>query len=163
MPEISTLRPNQIAEAKRVIYTSAYALFHDRGRLEETLTHYAADWPLLDIHHFEQSYIENGGTFLVCMDDERIIGTGALRRLDEKTGEIKRLWFLPEYQGHGLGYRMMLQLTAVARQNGYSRLRLETTPAYQPRAFAFYQRLGFYEIPRYGDEPGEISMELILE
>jgi ribosomal protein S18 acetylase RimI-like enzyme len=47
-------------------------------------------------------------------------------------------------------------------QKGYSRMRLETDPEYQNRAFDFYKRLGFYEISRYGDDEDDIAMEMIL-
>jgi putative acetyltransferase len=163
MPQILPLHACQIDEARRVIYAAAHDLFHDRDTLEEAMAYYRSVWPLRDLDDFPQAYLENGGTFLVMWEDGRMIGTGALRRLEEGAGEIKRLWLLPEYQGRGLGYRMMLQLIAVAREKGYTRLRLETSPAYQPRAFAFYRRLGFYEIPRYGDDPDDVGMEMVLE
>jgi putative acetyltransferase len=163
MPDIIPLSPNQISEAKRVIYTAAHALFHDRELLEESIAYYETAWPLHDIDDFEKSYVENGGTFLVTSEGERIIGTGALRRLNDKTGEIKRLWLLPEYQGQGLGYRLMMELLAAAREKGYTKVRLETSPTYQARAFAFYQRVGFYVIPRYGDDLDDVGMELVLE
>jgi len=160
MPEIIPLLPEQAAEAKRVIYTVAHRLFHDQLTLEEAFAYYALNWPLADVDDFQHKYVENGGAFLVTVDEGRIIGTGALRRLEEKVGEIKRLWLLAEYQGRGLGYRMMLQLFAAAREKGYTTIRLETNPAYQARAVAFYQQLGFHEIPRYGDDPDDIGMEL---
>ncbi len=163
MPDITPLRPEQTAEAKRVIYTVAHELFHDRDTLEEAIAYYEVNWPLRDIDDFQQDYVENGGTFLVTIESGRIIGAGALRRLEDKIGEIKRLWLLPEVQGQGLGYRMMMQLLAVAREKGYTKVRLQTNPAYQQRAFAFYQRLGFYEIPRYGNDPDDVGMELVLE
>jgi GNAT superfamily N-acetyltransferase len=162
MPEILPLLPCQVAEAKRVIYTVAHDLFHDRDTLEEALVYYGEVWPLTDVDDFQHSYLENGGTFLVTCEGGRIIGTGALRRLVEGAGEIKRVWLLPEYQGQGLGYCMMQALIAEARAKGYTRLRLETSPAYQPRAYAFYRRLGFSEIPRYGDDPEDVGMELDL-
>lgn len=162
MPEIVPLRLDQVYQAKHVIYTVAYDLFHDRDTLEETIAYYEVNWPLVDIDHFQQMYIENGGTFLVLMEDERIIGTAALRRLEETICEIKRLWLLPEYQGQGLGYRMMMELLAVARQMGYRKVRLETSPAYQARAFAFYKRLGFNQIPRFGDDPDDVALEMDL-
>lgn len=163
MPEILPLRPEQAAEAKQVIYTVAHQLFHDRDTLEETIAYYAQQWPLPDVDDFQHKYIENGGTFLVIVDGGRIIGTGALRRLEDKVCEIKRLWLLPEYQRQGWGYRMMQQLLAAAREKGNTIARLETSPAYQPRAVAFYRQLGFYEIPRYGDDPDDIGMELNLD
>ncbi len=162
MPEIHPLQPGQAAEARRVIYAVAHALFRDRPTLEETIAHYETAWPLPDVLDFQQHYVENGGAFLVLVDGERIIGTGALHFLEDGVGEIKRLWLLPEYQGQGLGYRMMLALFDAAREKGYHTLRLETSPAYQPRAVAFYRQMGFREIPRYGDDPDDVGMELVL-
>ena len=167
MPEIAPLQASQAAEARRVIYTVAFFLFHDRPTLEESIAYYEQDWPIPDVEDFQHVYLENGGTFLVIRDGAAIIGTGALRRLEEGVGEIKRLWLLPQYHGQGLGYRMMQALIAVAREKGYTRLLLQTSPFYQPRAFAFYRQLGFYELPRYEvtpyeDDPYEVGMEMIL-
>jgi putative acetyltransferase len=95
-------------------------------------------------------------------DDEEIIGTGAIRKLEEGICELKRLWLLTEYQGKGLGYRMVQELLAIARGMGYQRIRLETDPVSQKPAMVFYKRLGFYEIPPYSRRAGEIAMEMIL-
>ncbi len=161
-PNILPLRPEQVAEAKRVIYTVAYGIFHDRDTLEETIAYYESVWKLKDVDDYKHGYIENGGTFLVTMDNARIVGTGALRRLEENVGEIKRLWLLPEYQGRGWGYRMMTRLLEVARQKSYTIIRLETSSSYQQRAIQFYRRMGFYEIPRFGDDPDDVAMEMVL-
>lgn len=162
MPEIQPLRAEQIQEARLVIYATAHHLFHDEDTLEKTIARYQVTWPLHDLDDFQNVYCKNGGIFLVMLDAGRIIGTGALRQLDNATGEIKRLWVLPAHQGQGAGYRLMMALFDAARQAGFTRLRLETSPQYQPRAVAFYRRLGFYEIPRYGDDPDDIGMEMIL-
>ncbi len=146
-----------------MIYAVAHALFHDRETLDESIAYYRQKWSLPDIDNYQQHYVDNGGAFLVMSDAGRIIGTGALHRLEDQVGEIKRLWLLPEYQGQGLGYQMMQALLAVARANGYTKVRLETSPAYQPRAFQFYRQLGFYEIPRYGDDPDDVGMEMELK
>jgi putative acetyltransferase len=110
----------------------------------------------------QKNYFQNGGTFLVTVNDGRIIGTGAIRRLEEDVCELKRLWLLPEYHGQGLGYRMMQELFRIARQKGYKSMRLFTDPVYQKRAVEFYKRLGFCEIQASGDDPDDIGMELAL-
>jgi putative acetyltransferase len=162
MPQISPITQDQAGEARRVIYAVANDIFHDATTLEEAVTHYSEVWPLHDMDDIQRQYLEQGGAFLVTTDGERIVGTGAFRQLEEKVCEVRRLWLLPEYQGKGLGYRMMMELLSLARQKGYEKARLETSPAYQPRAYRFYCRLGFYEIPRYGDEEDDIGMELAL-
>lgn len=162
MVNILPLLPDQAAEARRVIYSVANAMFHDRDTLEEAIQYYSDTWPIPDVADFQRSYIENGGAFFAAWFDGKIIGTGAFRFLAEKVCEIKRVWLLPEYHGQGIGYRMMMHLFETAREKGYTLARLETSPVYQPRAYAFYKRLGFYDIPRYGDDPDDVGMELPL-
>ncbi len=156
------MRPDQAGEVRRMIHTVAHDIFHDRDTLEETLAYYATAWPLVDLDDVQHNYFDNGGALLVMVDEERVVGSGGLVRLEEGVGEIRRLWFLPEYQGRGLGYQMMMRLLELAREKGYHTVRLETSPSYQKRAYDFYRRLGFYEIPRYGDEDDDIGMELII-
>jgi putative acetyltransferase len=163
MPEIHPINPSQVAEARRTIYTVAHDIFREHKSLEEDIQLFEKIWPLHDVEDFQRSYVDNGGIFLVMCENGRIICTGALRRLEEQVGEVKRLWLLPEYQGQGLGYQMILRLMVEARERGYLKLRLETSPAYQPRAYAFYRRVGFYEIPRYGDDPDDVGLELVLD
>ena len=163
MPEIHPITLDQIDEARRMIFTVAHSLFNRCETLEESIARYETSWPLRDISNYQREYIEKDGAFLVYIDAGRIVGTGALRKMEEGVGEIKRLWLLPEYQGQGLGYRMMMHLLDMAREKGYAKVRLQTSPAYQKKAYVFYQRLGFYEIPDYGDDPDDVGMELVLD
>jgi putative acetyltransferase len=96
------------------------------------------------------------------MDQDQIIGTGAIRKIDDTVCELKRVWLLFEYHGKGLGYRMIQELLSFARAKGYQRIRLETDRNGQSRAFALYKRLGFYEIPRYSDNEDDVAMEMLL-
>ena len=162
MPEIAPIRPDQVGEARRVIYTVAYTVFHEGPSLEEVIARYEHTWPLPDLDDVQGCYCDNGGVFLVMTDAGRIIGTGGIRRLEPRVCEIKRLWLLPDYHGQRLGYQMMLALLEQARARGYQTVRLETAPAYQPRAYAFYHRVGFHDIPRYGDDPDDVGMEMEL-
>ena len=160
--KISPIKPEQASETRRMIYTVANSIFHDAPDTESAIAYYSKTWPLPDLDDIQGKYIDKNGAFLVAVIDGKIIGSGALNMLAESVCEVRRLWFLPEYQGKGLGYRMMQALLAIARRKGYKIARLETSPAYQERAYRFYRRLGFYEIPRYGDEDDDIGMELVL-
>jgi ribosomal protein S18 acetylase RimI-like enzyme len=68
------------------------------------------------------------------------------------------MWLAEAYHGQGLGYRLILELFAFAREHGYIRIRLQTSPE-QVRALDFYRKVGFYEIPCYNEAVSEISME----
>jgi len=156
------IEPHEIPFAKELIYRVAHRLFQDRRPLEDSIAYYESRGQLHDMDDVEQTYFGNDGIFLVMTDKDQIIGTGAIRKLDETTCELKRLWLLFEYQGQGLGYRLIQDLLAFARERGYQRIRLETDRDNQRRAYNLYQRLGFYEIPRYSDNEDDAAMEMIL-
>ncbi|HLO31080.1 MAG TPA: GNAT family N-acetyltransferase [Anaerolineales bacterium] len=162
MIKIRHIQPDEIPVAKELIYRVAHQVFHDTRPLEESIAFYEGQDLLQDIDDFQPMYFDNDGVFLVMTDDDRMIGMGAVRKIDDEICELKRVWFLFEYHGKGLGYRMMQELLSFAREKGYSRMRLETEPEYQKRAFDFYKRLGFYEIPRYSNHEGETAMEMVL-
>jgi putative acetyltransferase len=162
MIELRPIKPDEIAEAKLVIFQVAHEIFHEAITLEESIALYSAQGKLQEMDDIQQNYFDSGGTFLVLIDDNRIIGTGAIRYLEPGVCELKRLWLLSEYHGQGLGHRMMMELLSFARSKRYKVMRLETDNAVQRRAVEFYKRLGFYEIPRFGDDPDDIAMEMHL-
>jgi len=163
MIDIRPIHPHEIEEAKLVIFKVAYEVFKEASSLEESIAKYSAQEVLKDLEDIQKNYFDNGGAFLVTCDNNRIIGTGAIRYLEEDVCELKRLWLLTEYHRQGLGYRMIQGLFHIAREKGYKLMRLETDYEFQTRAVEFYKQLGFYEIPRYeGDDPEDLAMEIAL-
>ena len=162
MIEIRPIQPHEIPEAKLVIFTVAFELFKGADTLEESIAKFSAQGKLSEMDDVQKNYFENGGTFLVAVKEDHVIGTGAVKFLEDGICEIKRIWLLSQYQGQGIGYRMMQRLISFARQNEYKLMRLETDPIIQTKAVEFYKKLGFYEIPRFGDDPDDIGMELVL-
>jgi len=163
MIEIRPIQPHEVEEAKSVIFKVAYDVFKETSTLEESIVKYSAKGTLKDLDNIQKNYFENGGTFLVLHDNGHIIGTGAIRYLEEGICELKRMWLLTEYHHQGFGYRMIQELFSVARAKEYKLMRLETDFEFQTRAVEFYKQLGFYEIPRYeGDDPEDLAMEIRL-
>ena len=162
MITIRRIEPHEVSLAKNLIYRVAQRVFHDTRPLEESLAFHEAQGTLDDMDELQQTYFEKDGIFLVMTDDERMIGTGAIRKIDDEICELKRLWLLFEYHGRGLGYRLIQELFAFAREKGYQKVRLETDRDHQNRAFDLYKRLGFYEIPSYTDHQDEVAMEMVL-
>ena len=163
MINIRQIKPDEAVAAKRVIYRVAHEIFKDQRTLEESITYHESRGELKDLDNIQKNYFENGGIFLVMEDESQIICTGAIRQLEDKVCELKRLWLLTEYHGQKLGYRMLQELLSFAREKGYERIRLETDPVFQKRAVHFYKQLGFYEVPipnATSDE--DILMELSL-
>ena len=50
-----------------------------------------------DIDNVKFDYFDNNGIFLVLIDGNRVVGSGAIRKLDDKTCTSWRMLFLKEY------------------------------------------------------------------
>src|SRR5262249_18322401 len=102
-----------------------------------------------DIAHWEVEYDGKAGILLVV---ERAAGelggTAAVRRLDVRVAEIKRMWVRPAFQGHGLGRRLMDRCLEEARSLGYRIVRLDSEKKMES-ALHLYRSSGFTEIPDY--------------
>jgi GNAT superfamily N-acetyltransferase len=89
------------------------------------------------------------------------VAGGGLRRFDDVTCEIKRMWTNADYRRQGYAMAVLAELESIARGLGYQRLLLETGPA-QPEALALYRRLGYRETGPYGRYPHAHGFELML-
>ena len=90
------------------------------------------------------------GRFVIVYDDEgEPVASGAIRRRDDETAEIKRMYVRPAARGRGLSRLVLLELEATAMRLGYRALVLETGSR-QPRAIALYESAGYTTIPNFG-------------
>jgi GNAT superfamily N-acetyltransferase len=90
------------------------------------------------------------GAFLVALRDDEPLGCGAVRRIGERSGELKRMYVRPAARGLGIGRALLAALEAEARALGLTRLLLETGTR-QIEALKLYRRAGFTEIPAFGE------------
>lgn len=160
MTEIKPIEPHQINDAKQVVTTVCLEIWQDI-LTKEDVKHYDS---MSDIENVRSHYFDNKGLFLVLLDNERVVGTGAIRKLNDEICELKRMWFLKEYRGQGWGLKMAQILFDFARKMGYQKVRLDLiNEERQPQALKFYKRLGFYSIERYNDSPCSLFMEKLLD
>ena len=88
------------------------------------------------------------GAFLVAHERGLPVACGGLKRLDEGTAEIKRMYVIPAARGRGLGRSLLSALEEEARRLGYRSVRLDTGPR-QAHARALYESAGYAAIPAY--------------
>jgi putative acetyltransferase len=82
--------------------------------------------------------------FFAAWDGEDLLGFGALKALDDTSGEIKSMRTDPRHLRKGVGEAILKHLLALARSRGYRRVSLETgTSAAFDAALALYLRHGF--------------------
>jgi putative acetyltransferase len=161
MINITPMQPHQIMDAKLVITAVAQRIFEPEKTVQEFYDILEDEDELHDVDDYQHTYGQRRGLFLVVMDDDKLVGTGAVKQLEQDTAELKRLWLLEEYHGQKIGYTVVTQLLDFARSHGYKKVRLQTSQR-QERAIRFYTRFGFYRIPSYRKSMDNISMEIVL-
>jgi len=90
------------------------------------------------------------GAFLVAYLDDVAVGCGAVRRLDETTAEIKRMYVSPSVRGRGIGRALVEALEREARSVGATRIVLETGTRLES-AIKLYEAMGYARIPLFGE------------
>lgn len=100
--------------------------------------------------------------FWCLFDGEDMVGTVALKRLNEERCELKSLYLLEQYHKKGLGHELLKTAIAAAQQNGYKEMYLDTLSS-SKQAISLYEKMGFVRIGRYNDnDAADIFMALKL-
>jgi ribosomal protein S18 acetylase RimI-like enzyme len=90
-------------------------------------------------------YAPPSGRLLLAWNSTEAVGCIALRRIDESTCEMKRLYVRPQARGTQLGRRLAECICDEARRAGYSRICLDTLSS-MASAQKLYRSLGFVPI-----------------
>jgi len=108
-------------------------------------------------------YARPAGRLMLALNDRRAVGCGALRPIDDRVCEMKRVYLQPSVRGKGAGRVLIGTLIETAREIGYEQMRLDTLPS-MARAMEIYRSLGFKEIAPYrvNPVPGASFLELEL-
>jgi putative acetyltransferase len=108
-------------------------------------------------------YALPGGVLLLAQIGGQTGGCVAMRRLDARIGEMKRLYVRSAHRGQRIGEKLVDAVIDAARRANYHALRLDTLPS-MASAQGLYRKLGFVEIPAYNSThlPGTRFYELEL-
>ena len=96
---------------------------------------------LSDVDDAETAY-GNRAVFLCAIAESAIIGTGAIKRLDDRECEMVRMFVAPVYRGCGIGRAIADELIGFARRARYDRIRLSSNNALAA-SHRLYERMGF--------------------
>jgi GNAT superfamily N-acetyltransferase len=104
-------------------------------------------------NHFALTTAEvtgDAGRMIRARFEGRLVGCGAIRRIEPGVGEIKRMYVDASVRGLRLGAALLDQLELAATRLGCSELKLETGPR-QVAANGLYQRAGYEPCEPWGE------------
>ena len=97
-------------------------------------------------------YAPPQGCILLAARAEEYIGCVALRPLEDRICEMKRLYVIPGFRGQKIGRALVRGIIDEARLGGYEHMRLDTI-ATMTAAKSLYLSLGFRSIKPYRYNP----------
>jgi ribosomal protein S18 acetylase RimI-like enzyme len=106
------------------------------------------DYPVVDpkydddLTRLEEEYLGEGSNFWVAEGSDGLVGMAAVRRIDERTGRLRRMRVTEAWRRRGVAAALLAQAIAFCRSCGYTRLILDTTE-HQTAAQRMYERAGF--------------------
>lgn len=106
-----------------------------------SLEPFGADFDVTDIDKF---YFNNDGWFQVIEDNDKIVGSVGIYKIDNSTCELRKMYIYKEYQGKGLGKTLLENALDVAKNLGYNSITLQTN-SLLTRALPLYKSFGFKE------------------
>lgn len=108
-------------------------------------------------------YAAPDGRLLLAWKNDSVVGCAALRKVDSKTCEMKRVYVRPEARGMSIGRQLVERIMDEARHAGYSRICLDVLPEFTT-AQRLYDLLGFKPAPAvtFNPVPGTKFLALDL-
>ena len=140
----------------------------DEGAIQDLVRSVLAEFGLeFDLEGQDRDLVDisasySGGCFRVLEKSGRIVGCGGLYSLDDETGELRKMYVLPERRGRGWGRLLLGSLLDEARRRGMTRVTLESHSSLVA-ARTLYQSAGFTVVTHEHPTPrADIAMELVL-
>lgn len=118
-----------------------------------------------EINRMYEAYDEAKSVFYVIEKEGRLLGCGGIGPLPggrAGTCELRKMYFLPELRGMGLGKKLVAQCLDDARRLGYRSCYLETVDRMW-QANLLYQKMGFQRLEQRCGDTGHCSCEGFYE
>ena len=115
-----------------------------------------------EISCLESKYGLPYGRLYIAFYENQVAGCIALRQIDDRRCEMKRLYVRKQYRCRGIGKTLAQKVISDAKEIGYSEMLLDTLPFLED-AIKMYKKMGFYEIESYNNSPMDNSIYLKLD
>ena len=100
--------------------------------------------------------------FWCLAEEDKVVGTVAVSKLDDTTAELKALYVDSLLRGKGWGYKLLDEAVSFARSKGFARIVLDSMSQYEDAA-RLYRHYGFKDTVRYNDNMfADVFMEMRL-
>lgn len=102
-----------------------------------------------EVNDIYAAYSQPRCAYFVCELDGKVVGGGGVAPLlngDPDTCELKKMYFLPEGRGKGLGRKLVEKCLQAAKDIGFEICYLETFNTMKD-AQVLYKKMGFEQIP----------------
>jgi putative acetyltransferase len=107
-----------------------------------------------DLKDIKGYYFGSGGTFFVGVEDDTVIGTAGVRKLERNICEIRRIYLKKDFRGKGNGKKLFLAALDFAERNCSSAIL--KTDSTLTKAIDMYLKHGFAS---QKDEKGYLYFE----
>jgi GNAT superfamily N-acetyltransferase len=94
-----------------------------------------------------------GGRMLLATLGSEPVGCAGLRRIDDRTAELKRMYVRPRARGRGIARALLAACEQQAEALGYEQIWLETGTM-QPEAVTLYLTSGYEPVAEFGQYAG---------
>lgn len=115
-----------------------------------------------ELENLEVKYGLPFGRLYLIYYNKELAGCIALRKINSKLCEMKRLYIRSQFRSKGLGTYLVKKIISDATEIGYSAILLDTLPFLQD-AIKLYKNFGFYEIESYNNSPMDNLIYLRLD
>lgn len=131
--------------------------------LQEHLEHMHEITPPQSVHALDLEALRSPDiTFWSAWEGDELLGCGALKELDSRSGEIKSMRTAKAHRGEGIASKILEHIIKEAERRAYQCLNLETGafPEFAP-ARSLYLRYGFEycgPFSEYTEDPNSVFM-----
>ncbi|MCK6589684.1 MAG: GNAT family N-acetyltransferase [Polyangiaceae bacterium] len=136
------------------------------GIIRTVMPEFGADGPGFAIHDAEvdamsDAYSRPGCAYFVIEMDKRVVGGAGIAPLeggDPTICELRKMYFLPELRGKGMGEKMLRRCLKTAKELGYETCYLETLTG-MDAAKHLYKKAGFKPLTKAMGCTGHFSCD----